>query len=216
MTNIKDIQFSEVKQGRSQQTLDDLMEAAFAIVEGADPDAFTSRSLSKKSGYALGTLHKRLASIENVFLWAIQEGHKNQLEKLCRITLKHDENKPVLDLIEHMVDASFAAIQQVGPKVIRFFESKFMRKNGLPPDFFGYLDALASPYMQAAQKDKTGTFRVMTENELRLTLRSMLMLVERPFVDGDVIAGTPEHRAIAIENLMRLLGSNQSKATPTF
>ena len=216
MTNIKDIQFSEVKQGRSQQTLDDLMEAAFAIVEGADPDAFTSRSLSKKSGYALGTLHKRLASIENVFLWAIQEGHKNQLEKLCRITLKHDENKPVLDLIEHMVDASFAAIQQVGPKVIRFFENKFMRKNGLPPDFFGYLDALASPYMQAAQKDKTGTFRVMTENELRLTLRSMLMLVERPFVDGDVIAGTPEHRAIAIENLMRLLGSNQSKATPTF
>ena len=216
MANINEIEFSEVKQGRSQQTLDDLMEAAFAIVEGADPDAFTSRALSKKSGYALGTLHKRLASIENVFLWAIKEGHKKQLEKLCRITLEHDENKPVLDLIENMVDASFAAIQQVSPKVIRFFENRFMRKNGLPPDFFDHLDALAIPYMQAAKKDKTGTFRMMTENELRLTLRSMLMLVERPFVDGDVIAGTPEHRTIAIENLIRLLGSNEGKAPPAF
>ena len=208
MPNNTDIQFSEVKQGRSQQTLDDLMEAAFAIVECADPQAFTSRALSKKSGYALGTLHKRLASIENVFLWAIQEGHKKHFEKLSHITREHDENVPVLVLIERMVDATFAAIKQVSPKVIRFFENRYTRKNGLPPDFFGYIDALANPYIHAAERNKTRTFRVMTENELRLTLRSMLMLVERPFVEGDVIAGTPEHRAIAIENLTRLLSSN--------
>ena len=66
--------------------------------------------------------------------------------------------------------------------------------------------------MEVAQKDKTRTFRLMTEIELKLTLRSMLMIVERPFVDGEVFAGTPEHRAIAIENLVRLLSSDLSRS----
>jgi len=209
MLNSQDIQFAQAKQGRSQQTLDDLMQAAFAIVESADPDAFTSRALSKKSGYALGTLHKRLACVENVFIWAIQEGQKKHLEKLSRIALEHDENKPIRDFVERMVDESFAAIQLVSPKVIRYFENRVTRKNGFSSNFFGYSDSMVMPLLQTAQRDKTQTFRVVPENELKLIMRAALMIVERPFVDGDAIAGTPEHRAIAIESLLRLLGRSQ-------
>jgi hypothetical protein len=43
-----EIDFSDTKQDRAKKTLDDLMQAAYAIVEEADPAAFTSRSLAGK------------------------------------------------------------------------------------------------------------------------------------------------------------------------
>lgn len=207
MPNKLDIQFSSFKQARSQQTLDDLKSGAFAIVESGDPGKFTARALSKISGYALGTLHKRLASIEKVFIWAIHHGREKHLEKLARILRNHNENASIHDLVERLVDESFATVAQVNPKVMRFFENRVTRENGLPSNYFDYLDSLAGPLKEATQRDKTGTFRVMTENELKLTLRSMLMIGERPFVEGNEIAGTAEHRAITIESLVRLLSS---------
>lgn len=205
MTKNKEFQFSDAKQDRSKQTLDDLLESAYAIVESADPEAFNSRSLAKKSGYALGTLHKRLSSIENVFLWAIQQGQKKHIETLSHITNKFSDDLPIESLVEQMVDATFVAIKQVNPKVIRFFENKFLQKNGLPSNFFGYIDALIQPYIEAAERNQTNTFRPMNQDELRLTLRAILMILERPFVDQDPIAGTSAHRKIAIESIVRLL-----------
>ena len=206
MSKSNEFQFSDAKQDRSKQTLDDLLESAYAIVESADPEAFNSRSLSKKSGYALGTLHKRLSSIKNVFLWAIQQGQKKHLETLSCITNEFNRDLPIQHLAEQMVDATFIAIKKVNPKVIRFFETKFLQKNGLPPNFFGYIDALIEPYIEAALRDRTNTFRRMNHDELRLTLRAILMILERPFVDLDPIAGTSAHRQIAIEAVVRLLG----------
>ena len=46
----------------------------------------------------------------------------------------------------------------------------------------------------------------MSEIEMRLVLRFALYLVERPFVYDDPIAGTVEHRRIAIETIVRMLG----------
>ena len=60
--------FSSTKQKRSGKTLDELMQAALIIAEEADLKNFNSRKLAQKSGYALGTLVKRLGSIENIFI----------------------------------------------------------------------------------------------------------------------------------------------------
>ena len=46
----------------------------------------------------------------------------------------------------------------------------------------------------------------MNQDELRLTLRAILMILERPFVDLDPIAGTGIHRQIAVDSVVRLLG----------
>ena len=71
------IEFAESKQERSKQTLDDILEAASNLIEHGDPELFTSRMLAVESGYSLGTLNKRLISVENVFIWLIEQGQKN-------------------------------------------------------------------------------------------------------------------------------------------
>jgi hypothetical protein len=65
---------------------------------------------------------------------------------------------------------------------------------------------VVQPFLAAARKNSSNTFRTLSETEMRLVLRSLLFLVERPFLYEDPIAGTLEHRTIAIENSVRMLG----------
>jgi hypothetical protein len=46
---------------------------------------------------------------------------------------------------------------------------------------------------------------VLSLEEARFIFKCILALSERPFANEDLIAGTEQHRKIAVENLMRLL-----------
>jgi hypothetical protein len=78
--------------------------------------------------------------------------------------------------------------------------------NGLTPDYFTYMDSMVEPYLVAASQNNTGTFRVLSTSEASLLIRQIFILVERPFIEGNPIAGTEEHRRIAIDMIIRLLG----------
>lgn len=199
------IEFAQNKQERSKQTLDDILEAASNLIEQADPDLFTSRILAAESGYSLGTLNKRLISIENIFIWLIEQGQKKHIKTATRIIEDFDPALPLQVLVETIIDLFFSVMKKVNPKVVRYYEHKMAVKIGFHEDF-DRADALVKPFLAASQNDTSHTFRQMSEIEMRLVLRSLLYLVERPFVDDDPIAGTGEHRRIAIETSVRLLG----------
>ena len=198
--------FADPKQERSKQTLENILDAVQQIVEEADPDIFTSRMLANKSGYGLGTLTRRLSSIENVFLWAIYKGREKKFEEISIAISQFDADAPIQTFAQNMVDAGFVGITKVNPSVMRFFENRFTKMQGLPPDYFAYMDYLAEPYLEAANKNETGTFRLLSKNEASLLIRQVCLLIERPFMEGNPIAGTDEHRQVAIDTIVRLLG----------
>ena len=198
--------FADPKQERSKQTLENILDAVKQIVEEADPDIFTSRMLANKSGYGLGTLTRRLSSIENVFLWAIYKGREKKFEEISIAISQFDADAPIQTFAQNMVDAGFVGITKVNPSVMRFFENRFTKMQGLPPDYFAYMDYLAEPYLEAANKNETGTFRLLSKNEASLLIRQVCLLIERPFMEGNPIAGTDEHRQVAIDTIVRLLG----------
>ena len=200
-----DIDFSDAKQDRSKKTLEDLLQAAYEIVQDADPNAFTSRSLASKAGYSLGTLSKRLGSVENVFFWAIQQGRKIKFLELAKSFSQFDPNLPVQDFVKTIVDQGLAGISSVSPKVMRYYDDRYTRKNGLPADFFGYIDVVIDPYLEVCQRDQTNTFRKIDRDEVILIFRAGLTILERPFAEGDSIAGTKKHRQVAIDAMTRLL-----------
>lgn len=205
MTKKPEIIFAEPKQDRSKKTLDDLLEAALDLADSGDLNTLTSRSLSKKSGYSLGTLNKRLTSVDKIFLWAIKKGQEKHLARFAKQVDDFDPGKPLKTLLEDLIDGSFAAIKQVNPLIIRFYEERVTKFSRLEnPHEFG--DALVGPFLRAAHRDQTNTFRKMPEDELKFIARTMFIFIERPFVDLDPLAGTEEHRRIALDNFLRLLG----------
>jgi hypothetical protein len=201
-----EIFFAESKQERSLKTMADIMQAAEQLTAEANPEHFTSRSLAKKSGYALGTLVRRLGSIENVFLWAIKKGRGTILNEFALRIAQLDQDLSVQKFSEDMINLAFDGIQKVNPKVMHFFENRITKRDGLPADYFSYWDCFVEPYLESIQRNKTNTFRQMTKDEASLIIRNLCLLVERPFIEGNPIAGTLEHRRIAVEAFTRLLG----------
>jgi hypothetical protein len=200
------IDFSDAYQDRSKKTLEDLLEAAYMIVDAAEPNAFNSRNLAEKSGYALGTLNKRLGPVENVFLWAIEKGRDSKIQSVLDYIAQFNPHSTIQEYAEHIIDMSFKGIGIVGPTVIRYYEAKLLKRDGVTPDSMTYMDVFVEPILRMVDANQTNTFRKMPKNELSLTLRLLQQLVERPFVNGNPIAGTSEHRQIAIETMIRLLG----------
>jgi hypothetical protein len=200
------ILFAEAKQERSLKTMADILQAAEQLTAGADPELFTSRSLAQRSGYALGTLVRRLGSIDNVFLWAIKKGRDKKLHEFASIVTQFDANTSIHAFAENVVDTAFTDIQQINPAVMRFFENRFTKINGLPHDYFNYMDLLVESYLVAASKNQTNTFRALSTNEASLLIRQICLVIERPFMEGNPISGTQEHRRIAIDMMVRLLG----------
>ena len=205
MPNNLEINFSDPKQDRSKKTLDDLLEAAYEIVESADTAKFTSRTLASKAGYSLGTLSQRLGSVEDVFFWAIQRGRKNKLNAYINAMEQFDTQLPIRVFLDKYVDIAFGNMNVVSSKVMRYYDQRFTLKYGLTPNYFDYIDVLIEPYLELCQKNETNTFRVLSLEEARLIFKCVLMLGERPFANDDPIAGTEQHRQIVVENLIRLL-----------
>lgn len=201
------VKFSKTKQSRSEKTLNDLLDAADQLVTAADPKNFTARSLSEKSGYALGTLFNRLKSVENVFLWAIEKQRDQHIRAVVKIIEAFDLEKPIQELSVLLVKKTFATIKNVSPKVIQFLESRLIKRDQLPSNYFHYLDPIAEALFKNSKINTSNTFRDVTENEARLIVRSFVSIVERPFVEEDPIAGSKEHQRIAIEIFVRLLGN---------
>ena len=206
MNPSSEIPFAESKQERSQKTLEDILEAANQIVVEGNPDLFTSRSLAQRSGYALGTLVRRLSSVENVFLWAVKKNRDQKFQEIAINITQFSADTSIHTFAENVIDMAFSGFQRVNPAVMRFFEKRFTKINGLTPDYFTYMDTMVEPYLIAASKNKTGTFRALSTSEASLLIRHICLLAERPFIEGNPIAGTQEHRKIAIDMIVRLLG----------
>jgi hypothetical protein len=201
-----EILFAESKQDRSLKTMADILQAAEKLTTEADPALFTSRSLAQQSGYALGTLVRRLGSVENVFLWAIKKRRGSLLNEFALNIAQFDPDVSIQRFAKDMVDSAFTNYQKVNPKVMQFFENRITKREGLPADYFSYHDCLVEPYLESARRNATDTFRQMTKDEATLIIRHLCLLTERPFIEGNPIAGTPEHRRISVDAITRLLG----------
>ena len=200
------VKFSKTKQSRSENTLNDLLDTADQLVTLANPKNFTARSLSEKSGYALGTLLNRLESVENVFLWAIEKQRDQHIESIVKIIEAFDLDRPIQALGEALADKTFVTLKEVNPKVIQFIESRLIKRDQFSLQYFHYFDPIALALLKHSKKNTTHTFRKLTAMEAKLILRSFVMIVERPFVEEDTIAGSNQHKKIAIESFMRLFG----------
>jgi len=200
------VEFSKAKQSRSEKTLHDLLDAADQLVTAADPKKFNARSLSEKSGYALGTLTTRLKSVENVFLWMIEKQRDQHIQALVRIIEEFDTNKSIQELGEVLTDSCFSTLKKVNPKVIQFIESRLIKRDQFSSNYFHFVDPIANALLIHSKKNTTNSFGSITENQAKLILRSFVMILERPFVEEDPIAGTKEHQRIVIESFVGLFG----------
>lgn len=200
-----DIRFNETKKPQSLQTLNDLIEAAEKIVEEGDVDNFAARSLSKTSGYSLGSLIQRLGKVENIFLYAITVERSRHLRSVGNALLEIDSDQTVSGVVNQFVDLAFDALSKVNPRIMRYYEKRAALRAENVTDVFLYSEEVIPYLSQIIAQNTSNTFRVIPNNEMPYVARSIFLFLERPFAEGDPIAGTPEHRVMAVNALIGIL-----------
>ena len=206
MTTKTKLKFSDTKQSRSKNTLNDIFEAAEQLVFKGDPSKFTARELSRLSGYAIGTLSARLDSIENVFISVIEKRRNIELEKLCMHIQDFPKNQSIKKLATLLIDKAFESLTKANPKVIRFIEGRLVKRNQFSSSYYHFIDIASDALFKVHKKNTSNTFGTFTEVEMKLFTRALMRVCERPFVEEDPIAGTKEHNKIAIKAFIRLFG----------
>ena len=206
MTTKTKLKFSDTKQVRSKNTLNDIFESAELIVAKGNPSKFTARELSRLSGYAIGTLSARLDSIENVFISVIEKRRDIELQKLCMHIQDFPKNQSINKLATLLTDKTFESITKANPKVIRFIESRLMKRNQFSTSYYHFIDITSDALFKVYKKNTSNTFGSFTKVEMKLFTRALMRVCERPFVEDDPIAGTKEHKKIAINAFIRLFG----------
>jgi hypothetical protein len=199
------VRFSSTQQERSQKTLQDLLQAAESIVETGDADQFDARTLSKLSGYSLGSLVKRLGKIENIFLHIIAQGRTREIGKIAQQLNELDTTIEPRQLVEKFSDLAFNAIEKVNPSVIRYYEKRATIRADSLATVYAYIEEIVSPLLNLMEINQSGLYRKLDVVEARYICRSIFLFIERPYVEGDPIAGSERHKQIVVENITRLL-----------
>ncbi len=200
------VKFAESKQSRSQESLNNLIEAAEKIVESGDASNLNARQLSKISGYSLGSLVQRLGKVENVFLHTIAYGREKHIKACCAQAEAFDVNKTATEFAEFMVNLSIDTINNiVGPSIVRYYESRALGRVSTIGDIHAYTDEIIPTVMKVSENNKTGTFRQLSLYEAKYVARAIFLFIERPFVENDPLAGSEEHRRTASRHVASLI-----------
>ncbi|MEN9902060.1 MAG: hypothetical protein RL651_724 [Pseudomonadota bacterium] len=200
------VKFAESKQSRSQESLNNLIEAAEKIVESGDASNLNARQLSKISGYSLGSLVQRLGKVENVFLHTIAYGREKHIKACCAQAEAFDVNKTASEFAEFMVNLSIDTINNiVGPSIVRYYESRALGRVSTIGDIHAYTDEIIPTVMKVSENNKTGTFRQLSLYEAKYVARAIFLFIERPFVENDPLAGSEEHRRTASRHVASLI-----------
>lgn len=199
------IEFSDAKKPQSLQTLNDLIEAAEKIVEKGDVDQFVARSLSKESGYSLGSLINRLGRIENIFLYAITKERSRHFKAIGDSLERIDPHENVVGYVSQAVDLMLDALNKVSPRIMRYYEKRAALRAENVSDIYLYSVEIIPYLKRSITCNQSKTIRHLSDEELPYVARAVFLFVERPFAEGDPIAGTPAHRAMAVNALVGIL-----------
>lgn len=194
-------------QQRSEQSIENILEAADTILSEPNADNLTTRMLSEISGYSIGALYHYLDKAEHAFILALFRRREKRLARVTEIINQYPKDEPLRDLLELLVDSMLEELNGINRRVFVLVSRMFVKhaKNHWLLD--NAAAVLVDPLIRAQKRDATGTFRAIEHDELLMLLKLCAISLRRPFLEQDPIAGTQKHRDFVIDTMVRLLGN---------
>ncbi len=178
------------------------MDAAEALLneKGSAPHA---REIAAKSGYSVGTIYNYFNSVGDVVSHLVLRRQTDTVKKIEAVVADHDPDQSAETLCHQIVDILFSTYSNITPTVLRFAYNLAVSQSAKPEQHERVVDRLAQPLHAAIARDKTGTFRSFEDQELMLYLRGVVYLCRYPLLDSNPLYGTPEHKRIVLNFMVR-------------
>ncbi len=208
-TGIEEVLFTRPLQKRGEMTVDNIFSAAKDLIKTGEPDMLSSRELSKRSGYSIGSIYHYFKKIDDVFLSLFIQRRNKTYTIILEKVQQHDPAQDVEIFIKMIVDTIFCEFKKNNnPQLTRWIIRQFLKRSKEPEKLGAIIDSLVPSVLQLIARDTTGTFAPLSETEARLKLRAIQVVIRSPFFECDPMAGTEEHYNLSCQVGIRLFKTN--------
>ena len=192
------------EQDRSEKAIEAIFETATKLAISGDAKLLNIRELSERSGYSVGNIYHYFSKIDDLFSYVFNKRREKVHAAFGNSIRSSSPSATVNDIFSKLVDDSFDIWKQPHPKLLNKMLRHYLKTAKEPEKFHAIADLLVPSFLDMMQKNTSATFRQIDENELRILLRMTQQAIGAPFMEQDPIAGTAEHRKIAIESCCKL------------
>lgn len=193
------------KQSRAEATAEAIIQAAINALESAEEiESVTSQNLAIRSGYSVGSLYRYFKNKDDLYtsIWRffVTRLHAGLVPKIEAFP----EHGTVRQLMMMVSGYYFDNLRSRKPgKVIPFYRL-FIRAVPDPENIYKTMDVLIGPLMQAQTRNRSGTMKIMDENELRICLRASHAMIRNDFLERSPYFGTSSHQRVTLDLMVRL------------
>ena len=207
MSYFDEFEFKTPSQQRTKKALADIVESIEKLSQSGDLVNLKTRELSEHSGYALGSIFHHFKTFDDIFVYIFLSRRKKAHLKIAEIINHHSPNEDLSVLVSNVLNCFMDELSRPNRKTLLFVMGQFLKRTKNPQLINMDADVLIPVWMNACQRDKTNTIFKFNENEIRLRFRAIQSMVRSPFLEDDVVAGTAEHKEIAINIFIKLFSS---------
>ena len=190
---------------KKDATIQAIMDAAEALLNEKNGSSPHAREIAAKSGYSVGTIYNYFNSMGDVVSHLVLRRQTDTVKKIEAVVAAHDPDQSAETLCHQIVDLLFSTYSNITPTVLRFAYNLAVSQSAKPEQHERVVDRLVQPLQAAIERDKTGTFRSFEDQELTLYLRGVVYLCRYPLLDSNPLYGTPEHKRIVLNFMVRVL-----------
>ena len=204
MDYFDEFEFKTPKQLRTKKAIDDIVESIEILSQSHDLKKISTRDLSKRSGYALGSIYAIFNKFDDIFIYVFLARRRKLISKLADFINNHPADQPLHVLVSILLNEFIDELSRPHRTTLLFVMSQFLKRTKNPQLINIEADWIIPLWINASLRDKTNTFYNFSENELKLKLRAVQSMVRSPFFEDIALAGTEEHKEIVFNHFMRL------------
>ena len=209
MNEIDLIKSTKQLQLRAEKTFSDISQTADDLMQSDDGHFPSARELSTKSGYSIGTLYRYFGSLNSLFAFIFIDRHLRKAvidaEELIESFTPHDT---IATVITSIIESLFLRLNKTKytHQKYKYLVRLLFKVAKKPEELNQIMDSVIPKLLQLQRNNMTGTIKVMSEEECRLALRGFQAIMRSPFMEGDPLAGSEDHKKYAREFGIALFG----------
>lgn len=193
------------QQERAQATVDTLVETAIQIVREKDLDQASPSAISKKSGFAIGTIYRYFADKTSIFIAAFdyltRKQHAATIKKIELFPDAGTSRQFAMFLAENYIET----MKTKNPKFVIPVYRSYLKRSPAPEKFAQHIDVLLQPTLNLMARNTSNTFREFDEYELKLCYRGISAMLSSGFYEEDFRLNETKYLLHVTDSIYKLL-----------
>lgn len=195
---------NEPKQDRSQVRVEKILDAVEELIQETPTKKIDVKSIAQKAFISVGAIYHHFPSLNSIFASLLIRKVKLRLAELAKLIDTLGPDVKLEQFADQLIDQAFFEWGN-RPIAAKKEALEFYYQHTHNPEFFYSYAHILYPHVQAfIARNTTNTIREITEEEWPFFNRVSQTAIIGPFLEQLPIAGTPLHRSIVKDIVLRV------------